>query len=133
MGDGKNKLNLSMQEEKFSFRSRIKSFYYAIAGIRQFIRREHNARVHLVLTVGVVIAARILSVSRTEVAGLAIVVGLVWVTEMLNTCLERMADLIMPEEHPEIKFIKDLAAGAVLVAALTAVIVGLFIFIPKIL
>jgi diacylglycerol kinase (ATP) len=131
MGSEKNKLNLSMQEEKFSLRSRIKSFSYAIAGIRQFIRREHNARVHLVFTIGVVIAARVLSVSRTEVAVLALVVGLVWVTEMLNTCVERMADLITLEEHPEIKFIKDLAAGAVLVAALTAVIVGLFIFIPK--
>jgi diacylglycerol kinase (ATP) len=122
-----------MQEEKFSLRSRIKSFYYAIAGIRQFIRREHNARIHLAFTIGVVITARVLSVSRLEAVALAIVIGLVWVTEILNTCLERMADLITREEHPEIKFIKDLAAGAVLVAAVTAVVVGLFIFIPKIL
>ena len=133
MGGGKNQLNLGMQEEKFSLRSRIKSFYHAIAGIRQFIRREHNARIHLVFTIGVVIAARIFSVSRLEAIALVLVVGLVWVTEMLNTCLERTADLVTREEHPEIKFIKDLAAGAVLVAAATAVIVGLFIFIPKLL
>ncbi|HEY4060411.1 MAG TPA: diacylglycerol kinase family protein [Puia sp.] len=120
-----------MQEQKFSLRSRIKSFAYAFAGIRQFIRREHNARIHLAFTIAVVIAARVLSVSRLEVVALAVVIGLVWITEMLNTCVERLADLITREEHPEIKFIKDLAAGAVLVAAVLAVVVGLFIFIPK--
>jgi len=124
---------MTTPSQKFSVRSRIKSFYYAIAGIRQFIRREHNARIHLAATIGVVIAARVLSVSRLEVVALASVVGLVWVTEMLNTCLERVTDLITRDQHPEIKFIKDLAAGAVLVAAVTAVIVGLFIFLPKIL
>jgi diacylglycerol kinase (ATP) len=124
---------MNTPSQKFSMRSRVKSFRYAIAGIRQFIRREHNARIHLAATVGVIVAARVLSVSRLEAVALALVIGLVWVTEMINTCLERMADLISREEHPEIKYIKDLAAGAVLVAAITAVVVGLFIFIPKIL
>jgi len=119
--------------QKFSIRSRIKSFRYAIAGIRQFVHREHNARIHLVATVGVIIAARVLSVTRLEAIALALVIGLVWVAEILNTCLERMSDLISREEQPEIKYIKDLAAGAVLVAAIAAVVVGLFIFIPKIL
>lgn len=122
-----------MQSNKsFSLNSRIKSFSYAISGIRQFIWREHNARIHAAATIGVVIAAFILGVSRLEAIALALVIGGVWITEMLNTCLERMADMIHPEPHPTIKFIKDLAAGAVLVAAITAVIVGLFIFIPKI-
>jgi diacylglycerol kinase len=80
----------------------------------------------------VVIAAFLLHVTRLESISLTVVVGGVWATEMLNTCLETMADLICPEEHPTIKFIKDLAAGAVLVAAITAVIVGLIIFIPRI-
>ena len=124
---------MNKPSQKFSIRSRIKSFRYAIAGIRQFIRREHNARIHLAVTVGVVIVARVLSVTRLEAVALALVIALVWVMEMINTCLERMADLISREEHPEIKYIKDLAAGAVLVAAITAVVVGLFIFIPKIL
>ncbi len=122
-----------MEVQKFSIRSRIKSFTYAGAGIFQFVRREHNARIHLVATIGVAIAAWTLKVSHLEAVALVSVIGLVWVTEMLNTCLERTADLISKEEHPEIKIIKDLAAGAVLVAAITAVIIGLFIFIPKIL
>ena len=121
-----------MEPEKFSLRSRIKSFSYAIAGIREFIRREHNARIHLAATIAVIIAAWVLHVSLMEAVSLTLVIGLVWITELLNTCIERMADLITLERNPNIKFIKDLAAGAVLVAAATAVIVGLFIFIPKI-
>jgi len=122
-----------MEEQKFSIRSRIKSFTYAGAGISRFIRREHNARIHLAATIIVAIAAWAFKVSHLEAIALISAIGLVWVTEMLNTCLERTADLISKEEHPEIKIIKDLAAGAVLVAAITAVIIGLFIFIPKIL
>jgi diacylglycerol kinase (ATP) len=121
-----------MHPKPFSIRSRIKSFSYALAGLRRFIWQEHNARIHLAATIAVVIAAFLLHVSRLESIALILVVGGVWATEMLNTCLEMIADIISPEEHPTIKFIKDLAAGAVLVAAITAVIVGLIIFIPKI-
>ena len=120
-----------MQQEKFSIRSRLKSFSHAIAGIRQFIWQEHNARIHLAATVAVIIAAWYLQVSRTEAAILAVVTGLVWVAEILNTCVEKLANLITRERHPQIKIIKDLAAGAVLVAAAIAVITGLLIFIPK--
>ncbi len=121
-----------MQSQKFSVRSRIKSFSYAISGIRRFVWQEHNARIHAAATIIVVIVALILGVSRLEAVALALVIGGVWITEMVNTCLEKMADFISPQRDPTIKYIKDLAAGAVLVAAITAVIVGLFIFIPKI-
>lgn len=119
-------------QEIFSIHGRIKSFKYAIAGLRQFIVREHNARIHVVGTVGVIIAGVIIRVSRTETAILTIVTGLVWITEIVNTCIERLADMITRERHPSIKIIKDLSAGAVLTAAITAVIVALIIFIPKI-
>lgn len=122
-----------MTPQKFSIRQRAKSFSYAWAGILRFVNNEHNARIHLAATVLVVIVSVALKVSPLEAAALAGAVGLVWVTEMLNTCLEKTMDLISKEYHPVIKFIKDLAAGAVLVAAATAVIIGLFIFIPKIL
>ncbi len=120
-----------MQPEKFSIRSRIKSFAFAIDGIRRFIYREHNARIHAAATIAVIIVARVVGVSYMEAVALTIVVAAVWVTEMLNTCVEKLCDLVTLERHPEIKFIKDLAAGAVLVAAIAAVITGLFIFIPK--
>lgn len=121
-----------MQPEKFSVRNRLKSFSYAFAGLRRFVNREHNARVHLGATVVVVIVSLVMGVTRTEAAILAIVTGMVWVAEILNTCIEHLADHVTKERHPEIGIIKDLAAGAVLMAAITAVIVALFIFIPKI-
>ena len=121
-----------MIPQQFSLRRRAKSFTFAGNGFFQFFIREHNAWIHLAATIIVIAAAFALKTSRMETIALVVVIGLVWVTEMLNTCLEKIADLITKEEHPEIKFIKDLAAGAVLVASLTAVIIGLFIFIPKI-
>lgn len=122
-----------MEQTKFSFHNRLKSFKFAVAGIRALLIREHNARIHLAATVGVIVAAAVFRVSFTEAAILTIVMGAVWITELLNTCVERMMDFVYPEEHPQIKYIKDLAAGAVLVASITAVVAGLLIFIPKLL
>jgi diacylglycerol kinase (ATP) len=120
-----------LEDQKFSIRGRLKSFYYAGAGLKQFFRQEHNARIHLVAAIVVSILAWCLKVSQMEAVALVIVIGFVWVTEILNTCLEKAMDFITRERHPQIKIIKDLAAGAVLIATITAVIVGLFIFIPK--
>ena len=122
-----------MEPQQFSIRRRIRSFAYAIGGIGRFIRNEHNARIHVVATVCVIVAAVWFRVSHGEAIALSFAVGLVWVTEILNTCLERTLDFITRGLHPEIKIIKDLAAGAVLVASITALITGLIIFIPKIL
>ena len=63
---------------------------------------------------------------------LAFAAGFVWSAEIFNTAIESMMDHLSPEKHPRVKYIKDLAAGAVLVAAITAIIAGLIIFIPKI-
>jgi diacylglycerol kinase (ATP) len=120
-----------MEKQKFSIARRARSFRYAGAGLTRFLQTEHNARIHLAATLLVIAAALALKVSWDQAAILAIAIGLVWVTEMINTCLERAMDLLSQKEHPEIKFIKDLAAGAVLTASVIAVIIGLFIFIPK--
>jgi diacylglycerol kinase len=132
-GNGSPKKQADMERQRFSLRSRLRSFSYAFSGIRQFLVREHNARIHLVATICVIIAGLVLHVSATEAAVLAVVTGGVWITEMLNTCIEQIMDFFHPEDHPYIKLIKDLAAGAVLVAAITAVVAGLLIFIPKLL
>ena len=120
-----------LEDQKFSLRSRLRSFYYAGAGLKKFFWVEHNARIHLAAAIVVGVLGWRLKVSHTEAVALIIVIGLVWVTEILNTCIEKTMDFITRETHPEIKLIKDLAAGAVLIATITAVIVGLFIFIPK--
>ena len=122
-----------MQSQKFSITRQLKSFRHALAGIRALILSEHNARIHLTATIAVVIMSLILKVSRHEGLMITIAVGFVWIAEMFNTCIEKTLDFISTEKHPEIKSIKDIAAGAVLIASVTAFVIGLTIFIPKIL
>ena len=120
-----------MEQEKFSLRKRIQSFEYAFSGLRLIFRTDHNIWLHFIATVVVIALALILKVSLVEAAFLAIAVGMVWVTELINTCLEKMMDFISKEKHPDIKFIKDVSAAAVLVASATALVIGCIVFIPK--
>jgi diacylglycerol kinase (ATP) len=121
-----------MKRSSFSIRSRLQSFGYAWAGICSFFKTEHNAWIHAAATIVVAALAIILQVSRGELLALIIVIGAVWVTEILNTAIEKIMDFISPQIHPLVKRIKDLSAAAVLVAAITAAATGLIIFIPKI-
>ena len=120
-------------ESRFSWKARLKSFSYAGAGYRALFRTEHNAWIHFTLTVAAVVAGIVLRVSREEWIALVIAFGLVWMAEIFNTCLEKVMDFLTEERHPQIKIIKDLAAAAVLTAAIVAFLVGLLIFIPRIL
>jgi diacylglycerol kinase len=86
---------------------------------------------HLVSTVLVIALAVYLKVNSTEAMFLAFSTGFVWVTEMINTAIEKAMDFITIEKHHQVKLVKDLAAGAVLVASVTAFITGAIIFIPK--
>jgi diacylglycerol kinase (ATP) len=120
-----------MKPQEFSIRSRIKSFRFAMDGIASFFHREHNAWLHFIATLAVLILCTLVKVTKTELLALVFAIGFVWVSEMFNTCIERVMDFVSVQQHPEIKFIKDLAAGAVLVAAITALAVGAVVFIPK--
>ena len=82
-------------------------------------------------TIAVFKLATLVGVTKTELLALVFDIGFVWVTEMFNTCIERVMDFVSDQRHKEIKFIKDLDAGAVLVAAITALVVGVVVFIPK--
>lgn len=121
-----------MTNEKFSLRARAGSFGYAFKGLVNLLKYEHNARVHLAATIVVVIAGILLHVQRWEWIVLCFAMGFVWVTEILNTCIERIMDYLSTERDPRIAMIKDLAAAAVLLSATTAVVAGAIIFIPKI-
>ncbi len=120
-----------MKDEKFSIRARVESFKFSFEGLAAFFRREHNSWLHFIATLAVFIFASIVGVNKTELLALVFAIGFVWVAEIFNTCIERIMDHTSPERHPDVKFIKDLASGGVLIAAITAVIVGLIIFIPK--
>ncbi|PYZ94254.1 diacylglycerol kinase [Salipaludibacillus keqinensis] len=110
-----------------------KSFYYASKGIYHTWRSEQNFRIHIVVAFFVFIAAQILQVPIVEQAILAVVIGAVIGMELINTALEHMVDLVVQTYDERAKIIKDAAAGAVFVFALTAVLVGSMIFIPRVL
>lgn len=131
-GNGWLKKHLSkMKPKSFSIRARASSFRFAWEGICTFFKLEHNGRIHLAASVAVFIAAWQFQLSRTEIISVVIVTGVVWAAEIFNTAIEKIMDFVSSERHPEVKIIKDLAAAAVLVAALTALIIGALIFIPK--
>src|SRR3984893_4676409 len=121
-----------MEQEKFSWRKRFRSFRFAGAGLRLVFKTEHNAWLHLAATIAVIIFAFLFHVSATEGALLAVAIGLVWISELFNTCIEKIMDFVSMENRPEIKFIKDISAGAVLVAAVIALVIGCLVFFPKI-
>lgn len=120
-----------MKQQAFSIRSRLRSFRFAWNGIASFFQREHNAWLHFMATIAVFTTALLVGVTKTELLALVFAIGLVWIAEMFNTCIERVMDFVSEQKHPEIKFIKDLAAGAVLTASITALIIGAVVFIPK--
>jgi diacylglycerol kinase (ATP) len=113
-------------------KSFFRGFVYAFEGISHVIRTQRNARVHLLATALVVLAGVYFRVSDMEWAILALTVSLVFGAEMFNTAIEAQVDLAAPHLDPRAKAAKDAGAGAVLVAALGAVAVGLAIFGPRI-
>ena len=122
-----------MERKRFSWKERGNSFTYAWSGIKALMRTEHNAWIHLALTIAAVALGIILKISKGEFLAIIIAMTMVWVTEILNTAIEKTMDFISLEEHPQIKLVKDLAAAAVLITAFSALLVGAIIFIPKIL
>ena len=117
---------------KFSMKNRFKSLVFAFNGVKHVVSSQHNAWIHLVATVVVIFLAATIRVTNSEVIALVFAVGLVWITELFNTVVEKIMDFISLEKNPDIRIIKDISAAAVLVTAVTALIVGCIVFIPKI-
>lgn len=111
---------------------RIASFGFAFKGIGILYRDTPNALIHLIFTVGVLIAGFLLHISVGEWIAVILCIGIVTAAEAFNSALESLADKVSPEKDPLIGKAKDLAAGAVLVAAVMAAIIGIIIFLPKI-
>jgi diacylglycerol kinase len=121
-----------MNSDRFSFKSRFRSFRFALNGLLSLLKYEHNSRIHLVAAVVAIVLGVLLKLSSSEWSLLIIIIGAVFITELLNSSIESLADLIHPEHHELIKKAKDYSAAAVLVSALVAVVTGCLIFIPKI-
>jgi diacylglycerol kinase len=111
---------------------RIKSFGYAAAGLVFLLKSEPHARIHLLATTLVIIAAFALDVTRQDWLWLTLAITLVWAFEAINTAIEHLCDVIAPEQSESVKRAKDVAAGAVLIAATAAAIIGITVFTPYI-
>src|SRR5882762_8824577 len=116
----------------FQFTGRVRSFRHAVAGILRMIRCQHNAWIHAVATVVVITAAFLLRVSAADWCWIILAISIVWTAEALNTAFEFLADAASPEFHPLVRDAKDVAAGAVLISAVAAAIIGVIIFRPYI-
>ncbi len=111
----------------------LRSFEFAFDGLRSLIRTEPNARIHLVAGVVAIILGFLLRIKELEWLFLILAIAMVFATELFNSSIEKLADLIDPNFSPKIKLVKDLSAAGVLVSALASLAVGGIIFIPKLL
>jgi diacylglycerol kinase (ATP) len=118
-------------DARFSPIGRIKSITHAWRGVGVFIKTTHNAWIQIIIAVAVVVLGFYVHLNKTEWALIIFAVGIVMVAEAFNTAIEIDIDLTSPEYHPYARDAKDVAAGAVLLAALMALAIGLIVFLPK--
>jgi diacylglycerol kinase len=111
----------------------ISSFQHALHGVKQALAHERNMALHFTIAGLTILLSLLLQLTIIEFTLIFFCIGLVIVAEMLNTAIEKTVDLISMEKRPESKFIKDVSAAAVLIASLTASVIGALIFLPKIL
>ena len=111
-------------------RSRFQSFKHAFAGLWYVLRTQRNAWIHATITILVVLLGFWLGIERSDWAVIMIAICFVWLAEIINTALEAITDLASPEQHPLARVGKDVGAGAVLLASITAILLGLLILLP---
>jgi len=124
---------MAFEKDNTFFSGRFKSMGFALKGAVKLLTTEHSVMVQASIGVLMVVAGFYFEVSMTEWMLQTLAIGLVLGIEGLNTAVEKIADFIHPEFHEKIGFIKDIAAGAVFFAAMTAIAIGLMIYLPKVL
>ena len=121
-----------LNKTKAYFLKRIKSFGFAFSGLFWVVKNEAHIKIHLWATLIVIAFSVFFQVSKTEWLVLLLIIAMVWIAEIFNSAIEKLSDFVSPEYHSKIKIIKDMAAAAVLVAAMAALIIGCIIFVPRI-
>jgi diacylglycerol kinase len=121
-----------MNPDKFSLKSRLGSFKFATHGLVSLIKNEHNSRIHLLAAFAAILIGIILNLNQYEWALLIVVISIVFISELLNSSIESLADHINPEWNELIRRAKDYSAAAVLISTVVAIVVGGLIFLPKI-
>lgn len=121
-----------MNTKKFSIADRLRSFRYAFRGIGYLVSGEHNAWIHCFAALAVLVCGFVFKLSAGEWIAVVFAIGFVFAMEAVNSALEALCDFVSPERREIIGRVKDLAAGAVLIAAISAAVIGGIVFIPKI-
>jgi undecaprenol kinase/diacylglycerol kinase (ATP) len=121
-----------MNKNLISIKKSFKSLAFALNGLRIVFQEQNNARIHVLVALIVIIAGVFLKNSAGEWIAICFAIGMVLMSEIINSAIEHVADFVSPDDHPLIKKIKDLSAGAVLISAITAIIIGIIIYLPKI-
>ncbi len=111
----------------------ITSFKYAFRGLRDALRVETNLRIHLLVAVTAVVLAGYLRFNFFEWIILTLTISFVFSLELINTTLETLTDIVSPEIKEKARIAKDVSAASVMIAALTAIIIGALLYLPKIL
>jgi diacylglycerol kinase (ATP) len=119
--------------DRFTISSRLRSFNYAFHGLASAFRQEHNLWIHTLAAIAAITMGCILKISAGEWMVIILVIGGVFVAELLNAAIESLVDLISPAFNKKAGTIKDMAAAAVLMTAIVALVTGLIIFVPKLL
>ncbi|MBD3581242.1 diacylglycerol kinase [Flavobacterium selenitireducens] len=122
---------MSFEKDNTFFTGRLKSVKYAFLGAVKLLTTEHSVMVQFAIGIGMGILGFVMQISAFEWIMQIFAIGLVMSVEGLNTAVEKIADFIHPQFHEKIGFIKDIAAGAVFFAAMTAIAIGLLIYVPK--
>lgn len=119
-----------MSDNRLTFTGRIRSFRCAIRGLRVMIVSQHNAWIHALATVVVLLFSFYFRLTRAEWCWIIVAIISVWTAEALNTAFEFLTDVASPEFHPLAEKAKDVAAGAVLITAIGSALIGLIVFGP---
>jgi len=119
--------------EYFTVSARLKSFAHAVKGILIMLKSQRNAWIHAAATIIVCVMGLCFGVTKSEWCWIVLAIVVVWTAEALNTALEFLMDAATPEYHPLVEKAKDVAAGAVLISAVGAAVIGLFIMGPYLL
>jgi diacylglycerol kinase (ATP) len=122
---------MEFQKDNTFFLGRFKSMGFALKGAIKLITTEHSVMVQFSIGLLLIVAGIYFNITMTEWMFQTLAIGLVLSIEGLNTAVEKIADFIHPNYHEKIGFIKDIAAGAVFFAAMTAIAIGLMIYVPK--
>jgi len=123
---------MEVNKDNAFFTGRLKSIGFAVKGAIKLVTTEHSVMVQSSIAVLMTVAGFYYNITATEWMFQILVFGLVLSIEGLNTAVEKIADFIHPDYHERIGFIKDIAAGAVFFAALSAIAIGAIIYLPKI-